>query len=709
LGPDAADPVLPRPEPVTQEAKEELFWKYFHDKVSEWNPCFGEGEEVRFRWDEDVGAHDVEVAMGDADGSASDVAAAVRLHSFCPDVASTPHTVRLSSLLEKVLLEPDGTPRTEVDLNPVRQLVASLVNNGNRHDRHGKLAPDWKKDACARGKPECPYCRYGFPHELRSRCDGVGLQQQEREGQWKASFPRNDALVGSYEPHVLLANLGNVDWRPLLNLWAVVEYVTKYAMKSPGKSKPMKEVLRGAVDEICKYTKEGEPLDLMRKSLQKVYTKTLGGRDYGIFEAVHLGLGLPLVFPLMNVETLNTDGVRAAKSGKHLKELQPGQPAVWDSKTDKFNKRLHWLRKSFPKELSAEMREAKEVHMRDLSLYEFWSKYDVRGQRVCPRAAAVALQVTPGYSADCARVDHGLHEAYARRCVIAFWRMMPTRGRFELAKANGRSYDGRLIGSTRFDAPLVHGGFPELDRFLGVTDLYAAFESPVRRELRWEYDPDGLHDLVETSFRRKDKLRPRYGWGFALVEMLVDPVLQCWVPRWMTEQFERRNPDFRKAVEDELRADTKRVKSNREVIVAVRKVLRQCAKRLAKEAARKAGARGAAQGEGDGKADVSSVSESSAPNDGSGSGGDEKAEALAARAHWVQEPLPSGDGFDGDATERGEEWAKRSAEQRASSAGPAPTASLPAPLPPAIVLRASGVSINPPGFDWAAGNWHSGR
>ena len=49
LGLDAADPVLPRPEPVTQEAKEELFWKYFHDKVSEWNPCFGEGEEVRFR------------------------------------------------------------------------------------------------------------------------------------------------------------------------------------------------------------------------------------------------------------------------------------------------------------------------------------------------------------------------------------------------------------------------------------------------------------------------------------------------------------------------------------------------------------------------------------------------------------------------------------------------------------------------------------
>ena len=211
-------------------------------------------------------------------------------------MASIPHTARLSHLLERVLLEADGTPRGEVDLSPVRHLVAALVNKGNRHDRHGKLPPEWKKDACARGKPECPHCRYGFPHTLRGRCQGVGLEAQEREGQWHALFPRNDALVGSYEPHVLLANVGNVDWRPMLNLWAVVEYITKYAMKAPGKSKPMKDVLRSAVDEVCKYCQDGEPLDLLRRALQKVYTKTLGGRDYGVFEAVHLGLGLPMVF-----------------------------------------------------------------------------------------------------------------------------------------------------------------------------------------------------------------------------------------------------------------------------------------------------------------------------------------------------------------------------------------------------------------------------
>ena len=31
------------------------------------------------------------------------------------------------------------------------------------------------------------------------------------EGQWHARFPRNDRLCCSYEAHVLLANMGNID------------------------------------------------------------------------------------------------------------------------------------------------------------------------------------------------------------------------------------------------------------------------------------------------------------------------------------------------------------------------------------------------------------------------------------------------------------------------------------------------------------------
>ena len=64
-------------------------------------------------------------------------------------------------------------------------------------------------------------------------------------------------------------------------------------------SRKLGDVLRDSVDEVCKYTKDGEPLDLLRASLQKFYARTLGERDYTIFEARFLGLRLPMVFNML--------------------------------------------------------------------------------------------------------------------------------------------------------------------------------------------------------------------------------------------------------------------------------------------------------------------------------------------------------------------------------------------------------------------------
>ena len=125
--------------------------------------------------------------------------------------------------------------------------------------------------ACARGTEKCPVCRYGFPRERLAPSPDrpMVMEKGEREGQWFARFPRNDRLCCSYEPHVLLANMGNIDWRPVLNLWAVVQYVTKYATKAPKGSRRLQEVLHDAVDEVCTYVPEGEGADFLRRSIQK--------------------------------------------------------------------------------------------------------------------------------------------------------------------------------------------------------------------------------------------------------------------------------------------------------------------------------------------------------------------------------------------------------------------------------------------------------
>ena len=40
----------------------------------------------------------------------------------------------------------------------------------------------------------------------------------------------------------------------------------------------------------------------------------------------------------------------------------------------------------------------------------------------------------------------------------------------------------------------------------------------------------------------------KLGWALALMEMLVGPMLMCWVPDWVHEQYERWNPFFRPCV-----------------------------------------------------------------------------------------------------------------------------------------------------------------
>ena len=242
---------------------------------------------------------------------------------------------------------------------------------------HGKKAPTLGKHPCARGKQECPFCRYGFPHDLVRRGD-ERIQQGEKAGDWRAKFARNDALVCSFEPHILLANLGNVDWRPMLNLWAVIEYVTKYAAKEPSGSRRVGDILKDALAEVCKFTPQGKEDTLIWRTMQKFYARSLGERDYHLFEAVHLGLGLPLISSPLPIISLNTSGTRAVKTEKQLASAGPGDTWVWESKVDHFDRRLARARKTHAR-ADADVRAMKEKEVRCLSLHEFVWKYQVRG------------------------------------------------------------------------------------------------------------------------------------------------------------------------------------------------------------------------------------------------------------------------------------------------------------------------------------------
>ena len=154
--------------------------------------------------------------------------------------------------------------------------------------------------------------------------------------------------------------------------WAVAQYVTKYAMKAPKGSRRLREVLKNVLHEVSTHVPENKGADLLRRSLQKFYARTLGGGAFGIFEAVHLGLRLPLVLPLMDTVPLNTTGARRMKNDAELKNAGDDDAVHWDSKVDKFNKR-HELLNRMSKGRSAVSAMANEL--RHMSLHDFYWQF----------------------------------------------------------------------------------------------------------------------------------------------------------------------------------------------------------------------------------------------------------------------------------------------------------------------------------------------
>ena len=249
--------------------------------------------------------------------------------------------------------------------------------------------------------------------------------------------------------------------------------------------------------------------------------------------------------------------------------------------------------------------------------------------------------------------------------------MMPTVDRQRLAETSMaqclvESVDRRLWGETVLVEPVPHAGFPESDRFLGVRDLCMAVG---------------------------DK------WPLALMEMLTDPVLVCWVPGWVVEQYERANPYFRHYVEKVLAEDSRRLLRNHELLRRVRRRMQRRLERVVKERAE--------QGHDIDPDEEGGESEAGGPASDESEPEDEDPDAAAARvAAEAQAAEMQGDArpedLDLNAGEAAaaDAWAAPGLAAELSAAGAAPAAPDRlvggAPVAPASM----GAQINPPDYEW---------
>ena len=259
-----------------------------------------------------------------------------------------PTTINLGAVLEEVLSAADP------DLTPLKRIVIALVEDGQRHTAHGHRGTPVKGvHPCARQDPKVPgpsgvVCRYGFPKALldtKTATDGAVSLDPLRPGLYNLLLARNDPLINSFETHLLLANLGNIDWRPLINLWSVLEYLTKYTAKSGQSTKQLGTLFEDVLKDVEQYEVEDGHVDLWRRTIQKFYNRVIGNRDYTLFEVVRYGIRLPPILSSFGeVHNASVSSWRALKPAHTMQYQTEDEAATTMNKLEIFSARATFKR-----------------------------------------------------------------------------------------------------------------------------------------------------------------------------------------------------------------------------------------------------------------------------------------------------------------------------------------------------------------------------
>jgi hypothetical protein len=182
----------------------------------------------------------------------------------------------------------------------------------------------------------------------------------------------------------------------------------------------------------------------------------------------------------------------------------------------------------------------------------------------------------------------------------------------------------------------------------------------------------------------------------ALMEMLVDPILSQWVPKWVVDQYCRRNPCFSGALEEVLQRNPDMVLNNRQVLFATKAKMIRSASR-AKLLEQQGQEISALPGEGSGSAN-NVASRGEGASDGR-QDDDELVQQELTTAVMTGDDLPVLGGGDVEASGGRDGEQLLTLEQQLSAAGPAPAASDAYPTRQ-VLSDAFGAAANPPGFDW---------
>ena len=219
---------------------------------------------------------------------------------------------------------PDGDIWIRPQTNPCQKRHNDISENESESDytdllnmvqRHTRCSTNY----CLRkisGESELK-CRFHFPF---ANCSQTKLEFEEIHNkgdnvQYRAKIvtKRNDSRLNNHQQLQLQGWRANCDIQVVIDHYACVEYLTKYAAKGEPRSPILKQAFNSIVQNVDNNSNP-------HKTIKKIVMKTLGERDYAAQETMHHLLSLKLHSSSFQVIPVSLNGSRRIRNNASVED-----------------------------------------------------------------------------------------------------------------------------------------------------------------------------------------------------------------------------------------------------------------------------------------------------------------------------------------------------------------------------------------------------
>ena len=234
-------------------------------------------------------------------------------------------------------------------------------------------------------------CRFHFPFDscpkTKLEFEKIHTSGDSKHYRAKIVTKRNDARLNNHQQLQLQGWRANCDIQVVIDHYACVEYLTKYAAKGEPQSPILKQAFNSIVQNVDSST---DP----RRAIKKVVMKSLGERDYAAQETMHHLLSLKLHSSTFKVVPVSLNGSRRVRD---TASIEDGESCTDYSLLDVYAKRHEY---------------DSSDNVKSMNFVQFATTYKVVNNKLTKLPENVIPRIFPTYSSNPKGPNFGFYCKY---------------------------------------------------------------------------------------------------------------------------------------------------------------------------------------------------------------------------------------------------------------------------------------------------------